>query len=423
MLTPGNEIGAGTNALLGPPSAPESLRHFGTSFQWTVTARDSYAAILSKLPSILAWEEEAPALKSLGELRDSICSQRLRSALDFIESYDHGLAATLDNALEMLSATARVRFITAPHTYECISRLRKAPPSSIMSLCGYLNAESVLDRSSAQGPKGYWTALGDFYCSGTGSRMSDTTGLPILTSDGFYFAPRIEDIAVDFFSPNVESAKRISVPLDYLDFTWQDREIVPDRLRKVLAGIAVASKTVTALIKSFVKVIIPLKVARGSGSNSKRSFPGRVVLRGVESAQVGSVASSLVHESIHQLLYVLEFAGRFVLSEPTGGITSPWTGRTLPLDSFIHASFVWYGLANFWMQARARGAFPEDIVDRELKKSFAGFGGENPVQALTSHVGMLRYDTWEVARSLQEQLLSRQRTSSMHGGDLGHGVQ
>jgi len=296
------------------------------------------------------------------------------------------------------------------------------PAKSIMALSEYLNAELVRDGVPAHGARGYWTASGDFYSRKTSNGTPDAA-LSVIDKDTFYQAPRIgEIIPVDFFSPNVACAKQTtsSFPVDYLEFTPADREIVVNRLDESLGRIADASEAAARLIKRFMKVVIPLRVAQGAGSNSKRSFPGRVVMRGVENADSAIVASGLVHESIHQFLYVLEFAGRFVLNEPPGGVVSYWTGRKLPLDSFIHACFVWYGLANFWMRARMRKAFPEDVVNRELTKCLAGFRGGNPLDAVSPYVGMLRYDVWKVACTLQERLASSEKAAEC---GVSHAIQ
>ena len=386
-----------------------------------VTGRDSYASVLARLPDVLAWGEAGATLDSLGELQHSVCWRRLRSALNFIGSYDHSLARKMEEALAALSSNGLSRFITAPQTYMCISRLQKEPAKSVMALSEYLNAELVRDGTTAQGARGYWTALGDFYSRKTSNGTPDAA-LSVIDKDAVYQAPRIGEIVpVDFFSPNVAWAKQttISSLADYLEFTPADREIVVNRLDESLGRIADTSEAAAQLIKRFTKVIIPIRVAQGAGSNSKRSSPGRVMMRGVENADSAIVASCLVHESIHQFLYVLEFAGRFVLNEPLGGVVSYWTGRKLPLDSFIHACFVWYGLANFWMQARTRNTFPEDIANRELTKCLAGFRGCNPLDAVTPYVGMLRYDVWKVACTLQERLATFERAAE--GG--GHAIQ
>jgi hypothetical protein len=64
-----------------------------------------------------------------------------------------------------------------------------------------------------------------------------------------------------------------------------------------------------------------------------------------EEIPLEKTVSAIIHEAIHNYLYQIEIFTPF--SSDTNlfyGIKthSPWTGRELPLASFIHASFVWF---------------------------------------------------------------------------------
>ena len=69
-------------------------------------------------------------------------------------------------------------------------------------------------------------------------------------------------------------------------------------------------------------------------------------------------ADALVHEAIHAVVYRLELIeflhldDRASLAQQT---TSPWSGRSLTLRSFVHACFVWYGLWHLWQMRPSPG--------------------------------------------------------------------
>jgi HEXXH motif-containing protein len=294
----------------------------------------------------------------------------------------------------------------APETVYRTWQFRKSPVQTIAALCGFLNAECALKDPGAANGKPYWTALGDFYHSGRGGQAvaggeSEMRWAP----DQSFCAPLVaEAIPIDFFSPNVGHAKETTVKDDFLEFSPQEMVVVRQRLSDVFARIAEVSEAAARLVKEFVKVIIPLKVPSGCGSTSERSFPGRVLLQGVEVATPSRMAAALVHEAIHQLLYVLEYEGRFVITEPEGRVKSFWTGRALQLHSFFHACFVWYGLANFWALARNSDAFEGQEVDEGLSGCLSGFQGQNPVDVLNLHPGSVRGDALSIASKLQDRL-------------------
>src|SRR4029078_3375583 len=149
------------------------------------------------------------------------------------------------------------------------------------------------------------------------------------------------------------------------------------------------------LIKQYIKVIIPRKHASGGcGSTSQSRFPRRVLIRGVEVHTSASLASSLVHESIHQLLYKLEWAGPFIIEDPDARAAtakSGWTGRQLVLHQLFNSCFVWYGISNFWERARSSEAFEASAVEGQLARSTLGFRDRNPIEQLAQTAVMVRY--------------------------------
>jgi len=367
---------------------------------WTVNTSSRYSSMLRKIPDIFAWEESAEHFKNLQVLARSVALRRFRSCLDHIGRYDLDLSKSMRTTFEELPLSAKLRFLTAPETFYCITLLRKEPVESICFLCNALNGEAALH---GRGPmkEGYATALGDFYCSET---AGDSTSLQVFR------APLLADtVIIDFDSPNVARAQNMDAQKDNVQlYSPEEKALVCEKLNTTFARIKSVSEATALLIKEHVKVVIPFKTAMSQhGSTSQPSVPGRVLLRGADQMNSAMIASALVHESMHQVLYILEWAGIFIIEDPDARVArakSLWTGRDLALHSFIHACFIWYGLSTFFSLAQSFDVFEPRHIQRELERSLAGFRGQNPVDLLAPHAGMLRYDVLKVARTLRDRL-------------------
>jgi hypothetical protein len=94
-------------------------------------------------------------------------------------------------------------------------------------------------------------------------------------------------------------------------------------------------------------------------SSSFSSLPGLIRLANVYAVKGDEFlfAEALVHEALHCFLYKLEFVnGGFLtrFEEENLPVTSPWSGATIRLQSFLHALFIWYSVAQFWSRRESR---------------------------------------------------------------------
>ncbi len=144
------------------------------------------------------------------------------------------------------------------------------------------------------------------------------------------------------------------------------------------------------------------------------------------------VAAELVHEAVHQALFRWELhhpllADRHVA---TAKVRSPWTGAVLDVYAFLHACFVWYGVANLWRPgaapdepspAAAGGAprlasvapeFAHAVADeladelaivRQRRVAEAGFA-ERPLERLGRHRHMLSAELQAAIEEMTEQV-------------------
>lgn len=390
---------------------------------WVVNTESRFASILHKIPDIFAWDESCrDHLTNLQVLARSVALSHVRSALDHIGRYDQSLFRSMMATFVDLPLEGKLRFMTAPETFYRIRRLRKEPVDSIASLCNFLNGEAAFH---GLGPidKDYVTALGDYYYSeGAAGALPANNGTEAQTPTNAVFAPRVGGvIPIDFASPNVANAQETDDPVEYLEYSAEEKTLICENLNAVLSQIERVSVAAADLIKQHIKVIIALKAKdrTESGSTSQPRYPGRVLLRGVEHGLFGWLASSLVHEAMHQVLYILEWAGPFTIGDSNvkaQQVKSEWTGRDLQPHSYIHACFIWYGVSSFWIRARSSDAFDQKIVERQLAKSIVGFQNQNPTERLAPCAGMVRYDVLQTAGTLQDRLRSATHQTTVSAG-------
>lgn len=91
------------------------------------------------------------------------------------------------------------------------------------------------------------------------------------------------------------------------------------------------------------------------GSSSWSREIGKTGLTNINTslASPERIASAIIHEAIHSMLYMVETIRPIYAKSPHDiRILSPWTGRRLPISSLTHACFVWYGLFCFWAKAQ-----------------------------------------------------------------------
>ena len=380
-----------------------SIIDFGLyDFSWEVNSRAMYKAVTEQIPQILSWSDSANVLASLKALDRATSERRWVSALDHVARYDAALAKKMRGCFSSMSPDGRLRFVTAPETIYRISRLRGAPKMSITHLCGFLNGELAFEDPQATTSKPHWTALGDF-------RSAVSSGTE--AGGGSYRAPQFaEGVPIDFYSPNRDCARETGPQADHLDYSDDETQQIHERLAEAYGQICAVSPCAGELVRKFTKVVIAFKEPDHGTSTSQCDFPGRVLLGGVELSSPVRLASSLVHESIHQLLYILEYQGGFVVDFPRQEenitIKSAWSGRNLDVYAYIHACFVWYGLSCFWARAASSAAFEAEAVQKELSACAAGLREGNPLDRFGDHAGFIRFDTMRAARSLQPRLLS-----------------
>jgi hypothetical protein len=269
--------------------------------------------------------------------------------------------------------TSFARFLGAPET----SRRLLWPTAEAAAEAAHffeasLRAELAFAGHPAEFQEETWTALGDAAFLPDGQRFVWPQQPGMMPLD--FGSPRAR--MIDLTGAEFET----TVPRD--PYTFGDLEAAIRKVREALQGVLEACPEAGRFIARFNKVLViqPDPAApRRSSSGSNGQFVGRSFVTNVQSPDITTeaVADAVVHEGIHGLLYMQQVMQPWGPSEliynqaPT--TASPWTGRMLPLRSFLEACFVWYGLLHFWCHALSNTVFEPREVRYHLARALNGF--------------------------------------------------
>jgi len=367
-------------------------------------------ALIELMLQFLAWGEADSFLDMINALDYQVCQLRLHRALNEIEKTNSAVGAAMHTALEELPSWAAVRFAIAPATRRRLALWHKDPGMHLALLCRALKAEQRLTGKAVSG-EGCWTALGDFFIANKVRGFIDPR-ISHWSPDVNLRAPRLNDLVpVDAVSPNVHHISSPNIACEL--HTPEELAAAVKKLVAVMEFVGSAVPASGQMITRCVKVVAAVRTTEdGVGSSSQHSVPGQILLRSSATSTYPQIASALVHEGIHQVLYVLESGERFVDDKAlpiqmTAG--SPWTGRRLKLHSYFHACFVWYGLATFWRRAlRSQLLAPStmdlQLMEAQLNEALSGFRQGNPADRLLPYREVICPEAIEAVASLRDQL-------------------
>lgn len=98
------------------------------------------------------------------------------------------------------------------------------------------------------------------------------------------------------------------------------------------------------------------------------------------------LATDLVREAIRQALLRWELRHPLLVDPRLAAlkVRSPWTGAALDLHAYVHACFVWYGVAHLWRQPSLTHDRVDLAVARQRRAAEAGFA-HRPLERLGKH--------------------------------------
>lgn len=298
--------------------------------------------------------------------------------------------------LGRLSAVSVLRLVKAPILGRLLSSGDTDSNAARALLLEWIGAERRLVGERSPVPVG-WTALGDY-------RFDPAGGEPLA-------APRLRGIVLDGASPYF--AVLPLVPPARRAFIRQlgDVEQARAKLALALAMIDHAAPSAAEMIASAFHVIYVYADERsGLSSGSPRHFPGMASFGNADASAVSvvQIADALLHEATHSVLYIAEEEAPFfrtaTVEEPR--VTSPWTGASLAMHSFVHACCVWYVLAIFWARVLESEDAPSEAPGL-FRRSARGFLGRDFDEALAVVAGGLTLFARDLLRTLATTARSR----------------
>lgn len=320
--------------------------------------------LLGSVPEVLAWRTTAGTVDHIIEGHASLLGEAFRQMLGGPPASKAG--DQLQDLVRSLPEEVITRLVSAP---ESCRRLRygKDPGAEFF-------VESALaerQRSGAGDPivdEGVWSALGDCWFPTHPGSVEAVFQAPVLSNG----------VVVDLVSPR--GARLLRAYGRTLPSAGSvDVQTVVAKLEDALAVMGAVSPATARFFSSFVQVVIPWedpRSPRGRASLSDTRWVGAVACANVTAVHELHLVDMLIHESVHSLLGMVEEYEPMISDLDAVGavrVASPWTGTPLHPRNFLHASFVWFALRQFWRTASGRGIAEETRVDRLLNQAGSGF--------------------------------------------------
>jgi hypothetical protein len=323
-------------------------------------------------------------------------------------------ASALAADIDSISTNALSRVLLAPKV-SC--RIGWTPADSLKEHIAYLrrcvHVERVREGSTEPClAAAAWSAIGDFYCSATPLPMelrellvpATGTGSACCAYNSRSFGPGIPfDLSPDHVAGDGlgEADPLLS-------------RMTATELGRLIAALDVAFELVSKvneraqwLVRTFTRTVVVRKLrAEGFGSSSTLSYPGRTLLINPlnEGVSTEMLAESLVHEAIHSYIYEMEAVDWWTRDDHGCTVRSPWSGNILTLHAFVHASFVWFGLAQFWMDALRRDLVLDAVLEARICKCVQGFLVADIPSMLLPFSDKLRVGLIDVIRLMQSEI-------------------
>lgn len=234
--------------------------------------------------------------------------------------------------------------------------------------------------------KTLWTANGDFLIQRQGNN-------DFMTFDSFMLADRV---ALDFFSPNCLRVSHADLAEDSTshisNYGFEEVEDLCELMHESVVPLENNGSYFLDIIGMFSRTLILNKVTQSNGkriffSGSDNDHVGRSILSNADLVSKEVIIESLVHESIHSILYMIDRLNQWQpdyklhTSKPGRNVESVWSGNMITIHSFLQACFVWYGLFEFWKFAKLFNlSYDQSFVSDRLRYIQKGFDHLNLLQ-------------------------------------------
>jgi hypothetical protein len=354
------------------------------------------------LPSLLNW-------KSLVHSKEPICNFDKYCSLEFNKCID-----IIDKEY-----TQVIPFRYLYNSINTLTKMNSALSPKILSK--YLNREQFNKKENLK--KIYDAFLLQYKLE---AKHFDTIGSEtFLSADDGYFVNFENDIIEKL--PAYLSILKVDYKSSDYDVVWNfgnhtpnlshykenEIEILLSRLYNSLDFIKQNNSITFGLIIQIVKVISLRKDKSNLtsfGSSSWPHSPGLIGIINIDNFDISKekIISSIIHETIHSYLYYIEIFYPFcsdVNRYYNLKAKSPWTGRVIPIASFIHACFVWYGIYHFWKEIILKDGYKFNSAS-EANKCAKGFASEEYILEIEKIKTYLRPDIYKVLCALKDTTTS-----------------
>lgn len=155
----------------------------------------------------------------------------------------------------------------------------------------------------------------------------------------------------------------------------ETKDLVVSDLQRALVAIDRISDGVYGFVESFTRLFVFRNdyVVAKPGSGSFRGLPGlSVFINWAGVTEIQLFVDSIIHESVHSLLFTTEVVNGERLVDLSEVVSSPWTGNSITVANFLQAIYVWYGLFRFWQLASGKGMAGRS-AEKYLRKAQSGF--------------------------------------------------
>jgi hypothetical protein len=346
------------------------------------------------------WVTEAREFETVQLRFAQRISEALSTVLARLRSEAPKLANSVTTRLSRASEDTIGRVLLSPS----VSQLLLWKGGSAVEIGRFLEScllmEAVARESNTQNARSIWGALGDCVLRDTGELVR--------------WDPIGGRLPVDFESPDVIAlgATHPAEALGWKPLTREEQRTLLETLTTAYLRVQSGGTSLRALTEISAKVVVIRKrPTKLFCSFSSCYYVGRIALVNPQLVNESLIAEALVHEAIHAYLYMHEPRPLWGLTpdvhnEP-GSVHSPWTGRALPVSTFLHACFVWYGLFFFWGQMMGSSHSPVDEVRRGIERASSGFiRGPLLDQLEPERIGFVRDEVQAAIAEMQNNVLA-----------------
>lgn len=373
-----------------------------------MTTTATSAVQIDLASNILAFDTDATDLHNLVEYAyTEAIKDKWNSLLEQLKNVHPATYDSWQDKISLLSAeNFHPSFLKPEFTDKLLNYKPKYFDWVINMLDGYLDAEIA----KASGGfdidkyKQLWTCNGDFLLK------YDPASGTFKSFESFMFSERT---FMDFFSPacfddnNKEEIGRepgVAVGPFEIDEAMAIGELMMDSISPLEEHFLAPLQ----LIDRCTNVIVMKKYSGDEYfySSSNGAYIGTSYLVNPQVANAEMIINALVHEATHSLILAIDVCDQWMPghSDPRTEqqIASHWTGRPLPIRSYLQAQFVWFGLYNFWKHAVDRKIYNQSYAAERLTYISNGFKKMQPVKLEEIGIDAKAVDT---IRLMQQQVL------------------